>query len=308
VTWGGAADLFEEKVKDFGVTPRGPVLTHYFRFTNTTKQTLTLGQPRVSCGCTSAAIFTTQVAPGETTAVAAYMDTRRIPQAGVTKSVIVYVPFLQPNMEEVTLRVQTVTRDDLVMTPDTLNFGAVRKGQGGRTSLKMSLAANPNWEVTEAASTGGYIRAAVAKAEGGQYEVTATLDPECPVGNWTAEVWLKTNDPTAPKLRVPVSVNVVAPMAITPSVVQLGEVRLGESAQQRVIVQGTQPFKVLEVKGSDEQLTVKVAEPDLKPVHILTITANPKVLGELKRTVQIVTDSKEQEVVNLGVVGKVINP
>ena len=50
----GPADLFEERVKDFGTTPRGPTLVHYFRFTNTTNQPLTIGQPRVSCGCTSA--------------------------------------------------------------------------------------------------------------------------------------------------------------------------------------------------------------------------------------------------------------
>src|SRR3954452_22568015 len=89
----GPADLFEERVKDFGTTPKGPVLVHYFRFTNTTGQTLQLGQPRVSCGCTSAAVSKNQVAPGETAAVIAYMDTRRIPTPNVTKAVTVYVPF-----------------------------------------------------------------------------------------------------------------------------------------------------------------------------------------------------------------------
>src|SRR5438067_7655323 len=87
----GPSDMFEEKVMDFGVTPRGPVLVHYFRFTNTSNQPLIVGQPRVSCGCTSAAIMKNQIAPGETSAVVAYMDTRRIQTPGVTKSVIVYV-------------------------------------------------------------------------------------------------------------------------------------------------------------------------------------------------------------------------
>jgi len=53
----GPGDLFPEKVKDFGITPRGPVLVHYFRFTNNTNQTMALGQPRVSAG-PGFAIFT----------------------------------------------------------------------------------------------------------------------------------------------------------------------------------------------------------------------------------------------------------
>jgi len=74
----GASDLFAEKVKDFGVTPRGPILVHYFRVTNTTNNTVTIGQPRVSCGCVSASVAKNQLAPGDSTAVVAHMDTRRI--------------------------------------------------------------------------------------------------------------------------------------------------------------------------------------------------------------------------------------
>ena len=54
--WAGPGDLFTEKTRDFGTTPKGTVLVHYFRFTNNTKDTLTLGTPRVSCGCTSATV------------------------------------------------------------------------------------------------------------------------------------------------------------------------------------------------------------------------------------------------------------
>ena len=97
----GPADMFEEKEKDFGVSPKGTTLVHYFRFTNNTKQTVTLGQPRASCGCVTPALSKNQLAPGETAAVIAYMDTRRIPNAGVTKTVIVFVPFQTPTFEEV---------------------------------------------------------------------------------------------------------------------------------------------------------------------------------------------------------------
>lgn len=305
----GPNDLFAEKVKDFGVTPKGPVLVHYFRFTNTTNETLTLGQPRVSCGCTSAAVSKNQVAPGETAAVIAQMDTRRIPTPNVTKAVTVYVPFFGATNEEVSLRVQTVCRDDLMMSPETLAFGTVRKGQGGKVSTKVTFTSDPNWKVTESTSTGGYVGVdAKLDARSGSmvtYEVTATLDKDCPVGNWTADVFLKTSNPAVASLRIPVTVNVTAPLAVNPESVQFGTMTLGSPSEQRVVLRSGTPFKILEVKGADDQLGVKVESKDARPEHVITLSASPKLQGGFTRKVEIVTDNKEQPKIIIPVAAKV---
>jgi len=309
LAFAGPNELFTEKVKDFGVTPKGPVLVHYFRFTNTTNETLTLGQPRVSCGCTSAAVSKNQVAPGETAAVIAQMDTRRIPTPNVTKAVTVYVPFIGATNEEVSLRVQTVCRDDLMMSPDTLAFGSVRKGQGGKVSTKVTFTSDPNWKVTESTSTGGYVGVEhkLDSRSGGMvtYEVTATLDKDCPVGNWTADVFLKTSNPAVASLRIPVTVNVTAPLAVSPESVQFGTVTLGSPTEQRVVLQSKTPFKILEVKGADDQLGVKVESKDAKPVHVITLSASPKLEGGFTRKLEIVTDNKEQPKVIIPVAAQV---
>jgi len=310
--WAGPSDLFTEKVKDFGTTPRGPVLVHYFRFTNTTNQTLSLGQPRVSCGCTSAALSKYQVAPGETAAVIAHMDTRRIPTPNVTKSVIVYVPFVAPQQEEVALRVQTVCRDDLLMSPDTLSFGTLKQGQGGTTSTKVTFTSDPNWQVTEAVSTGGYVKVACKVDSRGPSgvtcEVTATLDKDCPAGNWVSDVYLTTSNPAVAKLRIPVTVNIAPGVAVSPSAISFGDVNLGTSVEKQVTIQSGTPFKILEIKGTDEQLEVKPDSQDAKPVHTITVLANPKLAGGFARSVEIVTDSKEQPKVVVPVTAKVIAP
>lgn len=309
LAWAGPSDMFAEKVKDFGTTPRGPVLTHYFRFTNNTNQTLTLGQPRVSCGCTSASLLKNQIAPGETSAVVAYMDTRRIQTPGVTKAVLVYVPFLTPNAEEVTLKVQTVCRDDLMFAPDTLAFGSVRKGQSPTARTKVTFTSDPNWEIKKSSSTGAYIHVE-HKLESRQgstvtYEITATLDKNCPAGNWTSEVNLETSNPAVAKLCIPVTVNVSASVAVSPEAVQFGELALGTPTEKRVVLQSGTPFKILEVKGADDQLKIQVESKDAKPVHVLTLSANPKLLGGFTRTVEVVTDNKDQPKVVIPVAAKV---
>jgi len=310
--WAGAESFFEEKVKDFGVTPRGPVLVHYFRFTNNTNQTVTIGQPRVSCGCTSAVSLQNTLEPGKTGAVVAYMDTRRIPTPNYLKSVIVYVPVSGTHWEEVSLRVQTVTRDDLVFQPDTLNFGSLRKGQGGTATTRVSFLSDPNWEIKEAACTGGFIKvqSKLVAREGSQvtYEITGTLDPACPVGNWVADVNLSTSNPAVAKLRLPVTVNVTNPVAVSTEHVQLGDIPLGNAVEHRVIIQSTEPFKVISVKGLDEQVIVKSDTQEAKAVHVLILNANPKILGAFQRSLEVMTDSKEQPKIQLAVVGKVISP
>src|SRR5437667_12837391 len=66
-----ADKLFDELSKDFGSVPRGPTLKHYFHVVNNTKDTVTISNVRVSCGCTSAAALKTVLKPGEDTHILA---------------------------------------------------------------------------------------------------------------------------------------------------------------------------------------------------------------------------------------------
>ncbi len=299
----GATDYFTELVKDFGVTPRGPVLTHYFTIHNTSKQTITLGTARVSCGCVSATILKSQLAPNETTSVVAMMDTRRIPQANTIKSVTVYVPFLAPVLEEVALRVQSIARDDLVISPESLAFGTVRKGKLSTSAVKLTLFNNTNWNITEVVSNGVYVKGSVKLANRTTtevaYEIVATLDPECPVGNWTAEFTVKTNAPGIESLRIPVTVNVVAPIAISPDAVSLTNLKVGDSTEHRVLLQSTNPFRITKVNGGDAEVSIKTQEDEARPTQIVTLTVKPSKAGTLTRTIEILTDHKEMPMVAL---------
>jgi hypothetical protein len=293
-----ARDFFTEFVKDFGTTPRGPALTHYFQVKNTSTQPVTLGTARVSCGCVSANVLKNQLAPGETTAVVAVMDTRRIPQAGVTKTVTVYVPFLSPVLEEVELKVQAIARDDLVISPEGLAFGTVKKGKGGTATVKLTLYNFGGWQVSEPQSTGQYVSAEVKQVNRQPaevtYELTATLKDDCPAGNWTADVWVKTNAPGVERLRVPVTVNVVASITANPEAVSIASAKVGETTEHRVLLTGASPFKIVEIKGTDDEVRIKTASDEARPVHILTVAVKPKAAGTIARSFEILTDSKEQ--------------
>jgi hypothetical protein len=238
------------------------------------------------------------------------MDTRRIPTPNAPKSVIVYVPFLAPVQEEVALKVQTVARDDLMMSPDTLGLGTLTKGQGGKVSTKVTFLSDANWKINEATSTGAFVQASFKEdSRNGNfvtYEVTATLDKDCPAGNWTSDINLKTSNNAVAKLRIPVTVNVVQPVAVKPESVTFENMPMGSAKETKITLESGTPFKILDVKGADEQLKVVVEKTESSAIHTLTFAANPKAVGGFTRMVEVYTDNKEQPKLIIPVTAKVV--
>jgi len=300
----GAPNYFTETTKDFGTSPIGPVLTHYFAIKNTSANTVTMGTPRIGCGCVSATLMKATLAPGETTYLIAYMDTKKIPnqQRGVTKTVTVSVPFLSPFAEEVVTRVTTVAREDLFFSPDSLRFGTIGTGAGGKATMKVTLFGQPSWQVTQALSTGKFVgvefKEFARKGNEVVYEVTATLKPDCPLGNWMSDVVLTTSASGIDKLRIPVSVLVNSPIAAEPVELKFGDVVMDQDAAPRqILLQSQTPFKVLEVKGTDEKITVKSVTEGSRATHILNVNVKLGEPGMLTRKLEIMTDSKEMPTV-----------
>ena len=198
------------------------------------------------------------------------------------------------------------------MSPDTLAFGNVPRGKTAKARTKVTFTSDPNWEVKESKSTGGYVGVShkLDSRNGNTvtYEITATLDKDCPVGNWTADVYLKTSNSAIEKLRIPVTVNVTAPVAASPEAVQFGNVAIGNATEKSVTLQSGTPFKILNVKGADDQLDVKVESTEAKAVHVIRLSASPKLVGGFVRKVEITTDNKEQPKVIIPVAAKVIGP
>ena len=295
-----------DKAKDFGPSSIGPVLTHYFPIENNTKATVRIGAPRIGCGCVSANVLKGELAPGEKTFLATTLDTKKIPtqQRNNFKSVSVHVPFIVPGqpLRETRVDVSCVGREDLSMSPDVLALGTVKKGASGTAKMSVTLFSNVVWQVTEAKSTGQFVKAEV-KAVAGQlgrtvYEVTATVDPKCPPGNWMSDIYLKSATPGLEKFRIPVTVNVVPAIAVEPGALNLGELKLPAAGpvvgpRPRITINGLSPFRVLKVNVGDKQISAKIIYDDARASHVVELELAPTQAGEFLRDIEIVTDNKE---------------
>jgi Protein of unknown function (DUF1573) len=302
-TW--ADSMFDELSKDFGSVARGPVQTHAFRVVNNTKQPVNISSVRVSCGCTSASAAKPFLNPGEETAIVARMDTSRF--IGV-KSVTIFVQFDRPTFEEVRLWVQANARNDFSVSPDGLAFGEVKRASSPSLSNTITFYGSQT-KITEVKSESNYVHAAIKEVTGadGQpaYELTAKLREDVPIGKWYTDVWVKTNNPEYPQIRVPLTMEVESGLSVSPDAVSLGQVAVNGESERRVIIRGAKPFKITAVKGADGQLSVHDNTTESKAVHVLTVKLKPGKAGDLNRNLRIETDLLEDSTVEFEVSAQV---
>jgi hypothetical protein len=302
-----ADSLFEELSHDFGSVPHGPTLTHHFRFTNKTQGPVTIASVRVSCGCVHASALQAQLAPGQTTSILAQMDSSRFHGA---KSVTIYVQFQQPEWEEVRLVVQANSREDMLISPDTLAFGKMQRGTSPSVTVTVAFYGNGQMRVEEARSESNYVRPAIreVRRDTGEvaYELTASLRSDIPVGKWFTDLWLRTDNPTVPLVRVPLTVEVEPALSVNPRVAFLGEVKNGASTERKVIVKGSRPFRITDIKGGDELLRVSDSTHESKQVHVLTLALKADKVGDFNWKLRILTDLNEENEVDFPAQARVV--
>jgi hypothetical protein len=286
-----ADGMFEEMNRDFGSVPRGPTLTHPFRLVNNTNMPVHIAGVRVSCGCTSARALQNDLAPGQETVILAQMDTRRFLGS---KSVTIFVTFDQPRWEEVRLLVQANSREDVNVTPDTLAMGRVKRTTVPSVASTISFFGDPNWQITSVGVDSNYIQPTckMVRRDASEvaYELNVRLRPDTPVGKWFTDIWLTTNNPATPRVRVPLTVEVEPALSISPETVVLGEIKTGKESARKVIVRGARPFKITGIKGTDKEIAVRDNTNEARAIHVLTVTLQGKQPGTVSRTFHIATD------------------
>ena len=286
-TW--ADGLFDELTHDFGSVPRGPTLTHYFRIVNNTKQPVHIANVRVSCGrCAAARALQHYLQPGQETAILATMDTNQFIN---TKTITIFVTFDQPRFEEVRLWMQANSREDVMFAPTSIAFGQVKRGATPETKLVISFLGGSATQILETKSDSNYVLPVIKEVpQKNAYEITAKLRDDTPPGKWYTDIWLKTNNPSMPRLRVPVTVEVEAPLSANPSTVSLGKIKAGTEEDRKVLIRGVRPFRITGITGTDNQLQVRQTSNESKAVHVLTVTLHPRDVGGLSRIIRVQTD------------------
>jgi hypothetical protein len=297
---GWAEKMFDRKVThEFGTVPRGAQLFHRFPITNIYAVRMEIVSVQSGCGCVSAEASKRVLEPRETAYIDVNMDGRRFTGS---KAVMVRVTVGPEFVSTAELRVSAFCRADVVFNPGQVSFGSVPAGQPVSQAIDVEYAGALDWTVTEVLAKDLPVQTSLKqfRREPGQvgYRLEVTLKPDAPVGPLKQEIFLKTNDPASPLVPVLVEGVVQAAISVSPPVLGLGPVKVGETLTRRVVVRGSRPFVVRAIEGTGAGFDAggPISETAAL-VHILTLKCKLEQPGQFKRELKIKTDLQDAPVI-----------
>jgi hypothetical protein len=280
---------------DFGNVAKGSQLKHSFKLTNIYKVPLDITDLRVSCGCVRAEMPVKTVPPGESVTLNVNMDARQFVGSKTVKIMVTVGPKF---ISTATLTVSANARGDVSFTPNEIDFGNIQHGQTTTKAIEIEyMGGMGDWRVNEIVKSGAApfelkveeLPRLVNNAQRKGYRILATMKADAASGSFRQEIVLKTNDPTAPMLTFQVVGNVQAGLAVSPSAINVRDLKVGESQTKKVFVRSARPFRITSIDGQGDG--IKVEAPTKKDTtQVLTVHIAPTKAGELRKQLMIHTD------------------
>ncbi len=298
--------VFPERGHDFGVVARGSQVRHSFPVVNRTNFDIRIADKRTKCGCTDVRIGATVIPPGTQTTVEATLNTTNF--QGFKASGLTLI-LDRPAFVEVDLNLTCFIRGDIVMNPGQLDFGSVRRSAKlPSTALTLTYAGGrSDWEIVQMKTQTPKVKAQAreqSRTADGQIHwlITATLQPSITDGYFRDEITLVTND--TPPQTIPISVvaHVQGGVSVSPSILNLGRVRPGETIVKAnvVHVRSAAPFALTKLTASRPELEPVEPRPGSLTDHTLNLTLKaPETPGPYHAIVTIETDLKQETPVQL---------
>lgn len=294
--WLGEAIPQDSRTHDFGTVARAAKTEHRFFITNPLDQPIHLQSVRASCGCTTPFIETEWIQPGEQGSILARFNTDTF--TGNRKATLT-VSIDQPSYTELQLQVRGYIRSDVVLHPGELQFGQIPEGEGKTIEVSLDYAGRSDWEVTEVTSELPFVDTKleqIARDSGRvSYQITATLKEDAPVGFVRNQLVLHTNDRRLTSLPLPLTADIQPSLQVRPQEFELGELKAGESVQQRLVIKGRKAFRVLSITSNEVGVQFTPAE-EAKLAHVINLKFEPAADadGETRGKLILQTDLSDE--------------
>jgi Protein of unknown function (DUF1573) len=301
--WAGASDwisqVFPDRSHDFGNVARGSKVRHAFPVVNRSNAEVHIASWRPKCGCTDVKVGAQSIPPGTQTTIEASIDTTRFHERKDSGLVLVLD---RPHYVEIDLNLTCFIRTDVNLAPGQLDFGTVRRTEKlPSAALTLTYSgARPGWEIAEMKTQSAKVKAVAersSRSAGGlvQWTVSATLQPSITNGYFKDEITVITNDNPPQMIPIAVVALVQSAVSVTPSIINFGSIRAGQSVTKIVHVRSSAPFSVTKLEGDRPELRAAEPQPSSQPGHAVHVTINaPATPGPFYGVVTVVSDVKDE--------------
>lgn len=305
--------LFKETHHDFGTVSRNAKAEHRFVIENCFEEEIHIASVRSSCGCTSPVATKTTLASWEKGEILAKFNTRTFTG---TKSAVITVVIDKPYYAEIQLTVGGTIRTDVSVEPGEILFGDIELGQSKTVDLTLSFSGRKGLQIADvrgdAQAFEVLLDAPMYQPNSVTYRMHVKLKESLEPSKILDEIVVVTNDPNEKnrELTIPVSARVRPPITVTPETIALGDVRSGETRQQRFMVKAKKPFAIELITCQDSRFEFQTPSGE-KTLHIVPFTFRGSLLEQndgqsgtppdniqqserIQQKVQILTSSGQQ--------------
>lgn len=288
--------MFKEFEHDFGTVVRGSNPEHRFVIENVFKEDIRIESVNSSCGCTSVSLEKRTLKTWEKAELVAHFNT--VGFSGQRQATVT-VRFSAPYVGEVQLQVKGNIRTDVQVAPGDINFGTINPNATPRQTVEVRKFGNANWRILDVRSTFPHIGVSLSETQRDQnrvnYLLTASLKSTTPPGQVQGElVVIATDGNQELKLPIQFSGKVVSSLQLSPPVLDLANVKAGETVTRKVILKAEQPFRVKDVTCENTAFSVQ-ADGESRTTHFLEVTYKcPNEPGRQQAELHFVTDLAEQ--------------
>jgi len=289
-----AERMFAQREHDFGTVARAATAEHEFELTNLYREDVRISGVRSSCGCTSVWVKDSKrvLKTHDTGVIVAHINSDKFLGS---KGATITVTLDRPYPAQVHLRVRAYIRDDVALRPGSVRLGSVQEGTAAEQSIEVVCPSHTGLRPVDVRSPNPHVSARLATTQGvwGQsaYRLVVRLDEGAPAGPVREQLMLVLSDR---RTQIPVAVagRVVAGVTVSPERLLLGSVDPGGEVRKMVIVRGTTPFRITQVRSERGAFRLAAPETDSpRPIHVIPVLfAAGDRPGHVVDTISIATD------------------
>ncbi len=286
-----ALKMFNTTSHDFGTVAKGSKAIYRFQFKNVYEEDLRILSVSSSCGCTTPRISKRELKTFETAEIIADFNTRDFHGH---KSATLTVMIECVSHAEVQLRVTGFIRTDVVTQPGAIDFGTVDHGSGVEQRLKVTYAGRDNWKILDVRTADPWYEVEMTEIARGNgrvaYDLLVRLTKDAPIGYVKDQLILVTNDTRAREIPIDMHGRVMSDITISPTKLFIGVVRPGQKVTKNLVVRSKTPFKILDVKCTDDCFHIEPSK-ESKRVHLIPVvfTAGNQA-GRVAQRISLHTD------------------
>jgi hypothetical protein len=290
--------LFKETHHDFGSVSRNAKAEHSFVIENCFEEDIHIASVRSSCGCTSPVATKTTLKSWEKGEILAKFNTRTFTG---TKSAVITVVIDKPYYAEIQLTVGGTIRTDVSVEPGEIVFGDLELGQSKTIDVTLSFNGRKGLEIADVRGNAQAFEvrldAPMYQPSGVTYRMHVKLKETLEPSKLLDEIVVVTNDPNEKnrELTIPVSARVRPPITVTPETIALGDVRSGETRQQRFMVKAKKPFAIELITCPDNRFEFQTPTGE-KTLHVVPFTFRSSLLDPAQDQQPVASEKIQQKV------------